>query len=146
MIRAVVDTNVLIRCLIKPGSAVRAMIEEYWVDGAFVMVTSPELLAELSAVLARPTMQELVRSDEAAVLVHAVRHRAEMISPLSEVPVYTRDRKDDVFVACAVADRADYIVTTDNDILVLGQLLEVRMVTPQEFVVILVGGAESGHA
>jgi uncharacterized protein len=146
VIRVVVDTSVLIRYLIKPGSAVRAMIEQYWVDGAFVMVTAPELLAELRAVLARPAMSELVRADEAAVLVAAVRDRAEMISPLGEVPVYTRDRKDDVFVACAVAGRADCIVTADNDILVLERLLEVRMVTPQQFVTIVAGGGEPEHA
>ena len=133
MMRAVVDASVLFRYLIKPGAAVREMIEQYWVDGAFVMVASPELLAELTAVLARPAMKELVRSDEAAVLVDAVGQRAAMISPLDEVPASTRDRKDDIFVACAVAGRADYVVTTDNDILVLDQLLNVRVVAPQQF-------------
>ena len=39
--------------------------------------------------------------------------------------------------SCAIAGRADYVVTTDNDILVLDRVLEVSMVTPHQFVTIL---------
>jgi len=50
------------------------------------------------------------------------------------VPAYTRDRKDDKSVACAIAGRAEYLVTVDEDILVLERLGDARIVTPREFV------------
>ncbi len=53
MTRIVVDTSVLIRYLIKPSAAVRHLIEELWLNDDVVMVSSPELVAELEDVLTR---------------------------------------------------------------------------------------------
>ena len=134
MTRAVIDTNVLIRYLIRPGAAVREIIEQLWVDEQFVMFTSPELLAELEDVLARPRIRKLIHAEDADALLEAIRLRAQIIPAVDTTPQYTRDRKDDKFVACAIAGRADYLVTTDDDILVLGELGGVRFVTPYAFV------------
>jgi putative PIN family toxin of toxin-antitoxin system len=132
--RAVIDTNVLIHYLIRPGAAVREIIEQLWVDEQFVMLTSPELLAELDDVLARPRIRKLIHAEDADALLGAIQLRAEVIPAIETVPEYTRDRKDDKFVACAIAGRADFLVTTDEDILVLGELGGVRFVTPYAFV------------
>ena len=59
-----------------------------------------------------------------------------MLPPLGPLPPYTRDPKDDKFVACALAGNAGYVVTLDRDILALG-LDSVRMLTPGEFLVAL---------
>lgn len=134
MIRAVMDTSVLIRYLIKPGAAIRALIEELWVDERFVMVTSPEVIMELEEVLERPRIRRRVQAEDGAALLDAIRARADMIPELDAIPEYTRDCKDDKFVAYAIAGQVDYLVTTDEDILVLGELLQVRMVTPYQFV------------
>ena len=134
MVRAVIDTNVLIRYLVRPGAAIRALVEELWIDAHFQMVTSPELIAELTEVLARPRIQKLVQREEAAALLATIHALADMIPLLAAVPEYTRDRKDDKFVACAIAGQADFLVTADEDILVLGSLLQTRMVTPFAFV------------
>jgi predicted nucleic acid-binding protein len=37
-------------------------------------------------------------------------------------------------VACAIAGGADYVVTADEDLLVLGELAGLRFVTPSSFV------------
>jgi putative PIN family toxin of toxin-antitoxin system len=132
--RAVIDTSVLIRYLVRPGAAVRELIERHWVDGDFVMVTSPELLDELADVLARPRIQNVVHAADGAALLESIRAHADIIPPIEAIPEYTRDRKDDKFVACAIAGRADYVVTTDEDMLVLGELAGVRFVTPYAFV------------
>ena len=49
----------------------------------------------------------------------------------------TRDPKDDAVVACAVEGEADYIVSGDQDLLVLGRYETVQVVTPRQFVDIL---------
>lgn len=137
MIRAVIDTSVWIRYLIRPGASVRTLIEDLWVEERFVVVVSPDLMTELSDVLARPRIQRVVQPEDAAALLDAIRARAVMIPAVETIPEYTRDRKGDKFVACAIAGFADYLVTTDDDILVLGSLLQTRMVTPYEFVTAL---------
>jgi len=50
MLRVVIDTSVLIRYLIKPSASIRYLIEEMWFNEDIVLVTSPELLAELDFV------------------------------------------------------------------------------------------------
>lgn len=137
MIRAVVDTSVLIRYLIRPNAAIKEMIEEHWINGEFRMVSSPELVAELEDALSRGYLQRFIQPDEGQVLLEIIYQQAEMIPLPSEIPSYTRDAKDDKFVACAIAGRASYVVTTDADILTLGSLADVQMVTPKGFVEIL---------
>lgn len=45
----------------------------------------------------------------------------------------SRDVKDDPFLACALASRAEFIVTKDKDLLVLEKPFGVEIVTPREF-------------
>jgi predicted nucleic acid-binding protein len=73
-------------------------------------------------------------SAEKAALLEAIASKAEILPPLGEVPAFTRDPKDDKFVACALAGHADYVISLDKDVLSLGMVGEVRMVAPHQFV------------
>jgi putative PIN family toxin of toxin-antitoxin system len=135
--RVVVDTSVLIRYLIKPSAAIKELIEQRWLEGNVVMVTAPELVAELADVLHRERMRRFIQPEEGRILLEAIDRLAERLPPLGSVPAYTRDPKDDKFVACALAARAQCVVTLDKDILVLGSVGNVRMVTPYEMLQVL---------
>jgi putative PIN family toxin of toxin-antitoxin system len=134
VIRAILDTSVLIRYLIRPSVAVEELTEECWLGEQVQMVTAPELIEELEGVLERDYIRALVRPEEGQALLDAIYQKVEILPSLENVPPYTRDPKDDKFVACALAGGADYVVTEDKDILVLQALGEVRMVTPYDFV------------
>ena len=133
MIRAVIDTNVLVRYLLRPSAAIRELIEERWLGGEVQVVTAPELLDELMGVLAREKLRALVLPQEAQALLDAVRARAEILPGLGDVPTFTRDAKDDKFVACALAGNAVCVITLDLDLLILRQFGATRMVTPGQF-------------
>ena len=133
MIRAVIDTSVLIRHLIKPSAAIKELIEKRWLGREVQMVTAPDLIAELEGVLKRDYMQMVIRPKEGNALLDAITQEADILAPLGSVPAYTRDRKDDKFVACALAGGADYLITEDRDILVLKAVEGVRIVTPYDF-------------
>jgi len=45
----------------------------------------------------------------------------------------SRDLKDDPMLACALAAKAEYIVTMDRDLLILGKPFGVSIVTPVQF-------------
>ena len=45
----------------------------------------------------------------------------------------SRDPKDDMFIAAALAGGAKYLVTNDRDLLVLGTPFGISIVTPVEF-------------
>jgi len=49
----------------------------------------------------------------------------------------TRDPKDDPLLACAVEGRADYLVSGNRDLLDLGEVEGIRMLSPREFAVLL---------
>lgn len=132
-VRVVMDTSALVRYLIRPSAALRAIVEDLWLDDQVQMVTCPELMAGLEEVLRRDYIRALVHADEAEALLEAIRRKAEFLPSLGAIPVYTRDRKDDKFVACAVAGQARYIVTTDQDLLELQALADIRLLTPQAF-------------
>jgi putative PIN family toxin of toxin-antitoxin system len=102
MIRVVIDTSVLIRYLIKPSAAIRRLMENLWLNDDVVMISSPELIAELEDVLARDYIRRLIRPEEGKALLNAIRATAEILPSLGEAPAYTRDPKDDKFVACPV--------------------------------------------
>lgn len=131
--RVVVDTSVLIRYLIRPSIAIRTLVEERWIGGLICMVTAPELMAELADVLGRTKMRRFITEEDGDALLEAVSRFAEMLPPLGDVLSYTRDPKDDMFVACALVGQADYLVSVDQDLLVLESVDTVAIVTPEEF-------------
>ncbi|MFQ5436287.1 MAG: putative toxin-antitoxin system toxin component, PIN family, partial [Anaerolineae bacterium] len=57
------------------------------------------------------------------------------------IPPITRDPKDDYLIAYAVVGRADYLVSGDNDLLVLQQAGQVQIVTSAQFRQILRKGS-----
>ena len=134
MIRVVIDTNVFIRYLLKPNPVIRYLIEEMWLNDELLLVSAPELLAELAAVLQRDYIQALITPPEGELLLTVIRAKAEILPALSPIPTYTRDPKDDKFVACAIAGQVAYLITLDQDILVLQTLAGVTIVTTHDFV------------
>lgn len=139
--RIVVDTNIWLRYLIKPSAAIRELIETWWLDGRVQIVVASELLSELEEVLARPSLQRFVQAAEGQTLLETIRLLADVLPALGPIPGFTRDRKDDKFVACALAGQARFVVTADEDLLVIGEVEGVRMTTPYHLVAWLRQGA-----
>ena len=132
--RIVIDTSVLVRYLLRPSAATRQLIEELWTNNSVTLVTSPELVEELEGVLQRAKIRRYVAKEDAKALLDAVKTNNYLLAPLVEVPPFTRDRKDDKFVACGLSGGAVYLVTYDDDLLVLGAVENMRIGTPEMFV------------
>jgi hypothetical protein len=137
-IRAVVDTNVFVSGLMGRVSPPRQIVDS-WRGGLFVLVTSRYLVRELTAVLTYPkivTRIHLKQSEMDAILA-LVFSALDAESEGLTLPGVTRDPKDDAVVACAVAGRADYIVSGDKDLLSLETYEGIEIVTPRQFLDIL---------
>jgi len=63
--------------------------------------------------------------------------RAVLVSPSPLGRLRSRDPKDNPFLACAVAARADYLVSNDRDLLVLKKPFGISIVTPVQFLRVL---------
>lgn len=104
MIRAVLDTNLIVSYLLTAGPTLSRLID-HWEQGHFVYLVSPALLRELRAVVYRPGLRGHMRVDP-AVLLDLIEAEAEMIPGTLTLSGVCRDSKDEAFIACAVEGQA----------------------------------------
>ena len=129
--RLVVDTNVLVSILIRPGSALSSLAEKLDQPDC-TLLYSAETLAELVDVLRRRKFAKYTTPEDVTVFVEWFIDVGELIEPIPAVQM-SRDPKDNKFIALAVAGEASYIVTGDDDLLVLKQVSKATIVTPADF-------------
>jgi putative PIN family toxin of toxin-antitoxin system len=141
MIRAVVDLTEMIRLSMQPLP--RSPLMQKWEAGAFVWVTSPDLIAEFKQVTSRADLARRIRPLVRDVMVDALWNRAVLVTPALEFP-HCRDPKDDVVIATAVAASAGFTVTTDRDLFddpgLVARLRDewnIRVALPAEFLAAL---------
>lgn len=137
MLKAVIDTNQFVSSLIsKQGPS--AQLIDRWREQRFILVTSPEIIAEIQRVLKYPHISKkykLSKSDVQSLLT-LIEHEAVVIPKLPAVHVIKDDPDDDKFLACAFAARAEYIVSGDQHLLSLGSYKSISIVTVKEFLLI----------
>lgn len=137
MPRAVLDTNVLVSALISPAGAPARLLLELRA-GAFELVVSPALLAELREVLARPPFRKYASQDEVAAYVQAIERDAiVMEDPVPSAERTAPDPDDEYLVSLARAARVDALVSGDGRLLELRVRLPVK--SPAEFLASLAG-------
>jgi len=135
--RVVIDTNLLVTYLISHRDPMATIIDDHLAQGDFAMLSSPELLAELDRALSYPHLQKFYDKDTRLRFVALIAQLAEMQNLPDEIPAISRDPDDDKFIACAIAGRADFLVSGDQDLLTLEQVGDVRIITARELLEIL---------
>ncbi len=129
--RAVVDVNVLISGVLSAKGA-SAEILRAGRDGLFELVVSELLLVELKRTLSYPKLRKRIPTEKAAAFANWVRDHGTLAEdPASAPPVGSRDPDDDYLLALAI-DRRAYLVTGDQDLLVLSD--DFPILTPTQFV------------
>ena len=128
--RAVLDATVLISAILSPrGTPARIVLA--WQAGAFDLVVSPALLAELRRALAYPKLERLVPPADAESFVAWIGRSALLAAdPDGEPPVHSVDPADDYLITLAAAERA-VLVSGDAHLTVLADRFPVR--TPAQF-------------
>jgi putative PIN family toxin of toxin-antitoxin system len=107
VIRAVVDTNVLVSAMISSAGN-EALLVMAINQGLLTPCFSDEILKEYSGVLCRPRFG--FPAEEVDALLNLFRRRGDLLNPAPIVPI-SPDPGDDKFIACAVEGDADFLVT-----------------------------------
>lgn len=136
----VVDTNVYIRFLLgtsvptPPSKVVVAGIE-----GDFSVVCSERLIGEIRRnVSTKPYLAARNPPAELNLLINTLKDQAIFVpDDFEELPEPSRDRDDDFLIMIALLKHADYFVSDDPDLKVIGEFEGVRIVSPAEFVTVL---------
>jgi putative PIN family toxin of toxin-antitoxin system len=131
--RAVLDPNVLVSAFITQRGGSPDRIVRAWREGAFELVVSPQLIAGLTDVLARPKFARQASEGRAEAYVAALAGDAVMIDDPPEPPSASSDPGDDYLIALARAASADAIVSGDSH---LTQLVDPAppILTPRQFI------------
>lgn len=130
MVRAVVDTNVIISGSLKPGNPRK--IWSAFKSGKCRFVLSSSMLRELNVVLQRPKFHNLINEDGRKEIVLYLELLAELIEPAEAVTI-CRDPEDNHILSCALKAEVDFIVTGDKDLLTLKSFRGIPIVKPKEF-------------
>ena len=141
MIRAVVDTNILISGVIKPERATGEILRRLR-DGEFVLLYTEPLLAELAEVINRPRIRQKygLGSEDIETVLALILLRGEPIDPTRRVEI-CRDPKDNMILEAAVAGQADMITSGDFDLLSLREFAGMPIISPAEFLQRLAKGS-----
>lgn len=117
--RWVVDTNVLVSAFLWKGTPGRVI--ELAADKEVQLFTSRALLDELAATLAKKKLTKYVTATglTAEEMLANYRRIAKLVTARQLEQQVSRDADDDAVLACALAARADLIVSGDDDLLVL---------------------------
>ena len=130
--RVVIDTNVFVSGLMLPAS-VPGRILAAAIAAGFGLVLSEAIVEEISAALRYPKVRKRIAlsNDELNLYVQTLRFVAEMVDPAETVVQVSDDRDDDMILATLVAAKADWLITGDAALLVLGN--QYPILTPTEF-------------
>jgi hypothetical protein len=139
VIHAVLDTNLLVSCLLTHRPPIATLIDEYLAQEHFELVTGAVLLKELDRVLGYPKLQRYYSMEARMRYVAMIASLSGIVELPESVPSISRDSDDDWVIACAVAGGADLIVSGDRDLLALEQVGKIPILTAAEFLTILKG-------
>jgi len=129
MYRVVLDPGVLIAALISARGAPRALLAA-WVDGAFELVVSPKVFAELARVLKLPKVRPYVRDLEARAFIALLERFATLCPDAASSPRASRGRN--YLLTLARSQAADYVISADVHLRRLRNA-QLPILTPKEF-------------
>ena len=109
-LRLVIDTNVVVSAALKPEGLQRTVVVLAMAKPARWYV-SYAILSEYAMVLARSELK--IRKSLRQRLLQLIKNHAHVVVP-SRLAQITSDPDDKVFVECADAARADYLVTVNQ--------------------------------
>lgn len=127
--KAVFDTNVLIAAFVTEGVCSKLLIRAR--RGNFDLILSTTIIQEFTRILHKKfSVAPSEISNIAAVLSEAA---SDIIKRTGPIPPTCRDPDDDLILACARDAGANYIVTGDEDLLVLKSFQGIGILKPRDF-------------
>jgi uncharacterized protein len=106
-LRLVIDTNVVVSAALKPEGLQRTTLLLAITKPARFYVSRP-ILEEYADVLSRPELG--IRKGSRQQLLQLIRNNSHIVTPSRRLEVAS-DPDDNVFLECADAARADYLIT-----------------------------------
>ena len=139
MIKAVLDSGVLVSAFLTPKGISSELLLMARQD-IFKIYLCEEIFEEIKRVLLTyPHIREQYSysNRQVAMFCQGLRDATNLVAKIPVIKVVANDLNDDRVVACAIKAKAQYIVTRDDDMLVIVKYKGIKIVTPEEFMKVL---------
>jgi len=129
VIRVVVDTNVFVSSFF--GGNPRKIVD-LWKSGQLTLCLSRPIIDEYVEVLQRLGLKN---KRELSELLSLFAHGFHVLfsAKTPELHLVKEDPDDDKFIECAVALKADFIISGDKALIAIQDYMGISIVTPKEF-------------
>lgn len=134
-VKALIDTSVMLSVAFPRGELVKEL-RDMIADGAFTLVTSKEIMAELYRIIHYPRILKQFKpsKDDIDDFIGMVMEKALITRGRYKLEKIKDDPTDDMFLACAMEAKADYIVSRDPHLRNLKHFHGVKIVDVKAFV------------
>jgi putative PIN family toxin of toxin-antitoxin system len=109
-----------------------ASLKELLVQGKVRIYFSEELFEEIVKVIDYPRIQKIISKNKFYELISLLNEKIIFVKTDCEIND-CRDIKDNFLLELAVSAKGEYLITGDNDLLVLDPYRNIRIVTATEF-------------
>jgi len=131
--KLVLDTNIYVSAFYWGGSSQK--IIDRISEGMDILYISNSILNEVADVMARPKFKSTPEIIDK--YIKAIEKIGKKVFPIGNVKGICRDSDDDDKIECGILSMADYIITGDEDLLILEKYQDLKIVTPKEYLEII---------
>ena len=132
--RILIDTNLWIRALISQNTRERLALA--FGNPDIQLLGNKALIDEIRDVATRPRLQKFLTINNVEQFLKVLQERMDLVNPTSEVQV-CRDPNDDFLLAICKDFFVDYLITEDEDLLVLNPFEKTKILRWNTFEALL---------
>ncbi|EIE01055.1 MULTISPECIES: putative toxin-antitoxin system toxin component, PIN family [Leptospira] len=140
MLKVLIDTNVYISAILFGGKP-KVILEEL-ISGKIIGYISDSILKEIEETLKKPKFK--LSEEFISIVLSEIESLTEKIVNIS-LKDYAglRDRDDYHILESAISAKVDYLITGDQDLLVLKNLKSLKIISPEQYLSLDSSGASS---
>jgi putative PIN family toxin of toxin-antitoxin system len=133
MLKAVFDTNIFIASALEPNGLCSFIIREFTrAKDKYKLFISPDIVIELFEKINEYNNKGIL-SESITKELRFLTNLASLTKPIESISAVVNDPDDNKILECAVAAKADLIVTMDKDLLKLKRFRNIGIVHPKTF-------------
>lgn len=129
--KIVLDTNTLVSAIGWKGPAARIL--RACRSGQFSLITSPQLLEELTRVLTYPKLQIVAQHPDLPVILQWLHAPEQVVYPRRAIHIVSVDEPDNRVLEVAVEGKADGVISGDKHLLGLKVFEGIPILAPAAF-------------
>jgi putative PIN family toxin of toxin-antitoxin system len=136
VLAVVVDTNVIVSALLKPQSKPELVLRLFF-SGYAHLYFSDDIMVEYREVLSRSRFRRYVSLELVNGFLEELKTLGALVVPQEKIDVIKADPSDNMFLECAVAVNADFLITGNLRHFPSKAFRRTNIVTPEEFLQIV---------